>query len=182
MKNHSDFVDEPLAIEDLVRVGKEHKCCPFYISKELQNDADIILLPYNYLIDPIARKTLKVSLTGSILIFDEAHNLVRILFSLFFLSLYSIPCFSHFLFILILFPLSPSFFPLLVSYPPLTISPLLALSLEAFFSSLRLYFPSLPHSSFRIAILCYSIYVPSFAPFLPIFPFSLFSCSSCCFV
>jgi len=26
--------------------------CPYYISKELKRDADIIFMPYNYLIDP----------------------------------------------------------------------------------------------------------------------------------
>ena len=75
-KNHHDFIDEPLAIEELASLGKQHSVCPYYISKELQNTADIILLPYNYLIDPSSRKSLSIDLDGCILIFDEAHNLV----------------------------------------------------------------------------------------------------------
>ena len=70
-------MDEPLAIEELVKLGREHNVCPYYISKEMQNDADIILVPYNYLIDPVSRRSLNIDLKGSILIFDEAHNLVR---------------------------------------------------------------------------------------------------------
>ncbi|VEL26397.1 unnamed protein product [Protopolystoma xenopodis] len=38
-------------IEDLVRVGKETRCCPYYMSRELKTDADIIFMPYNYLVD-----------------------------------------------------------------------------------------------------------------------------------
>ncbi|KAJ3273467.1 hypothetical protein HDV01_004387 [Terramyces sp. JEL0728] len=49
--------------------------CPFYTSKENQNAADIIFLPYNYLIDPQTREAQSINLSNAILIFDEAHNL-----------------------------------------------------------------------------------------------------------
>lgn len=69
-------MDEPLAIEELAKLGRKHNVCPYFISKEMQTEADIILLPYNYLIDPSSRKSLNIDLKGSILVFDEAHNLV----------------------------------------------------------------------------------------------------------
>lgn len=51
--------------------------CPYYLSKELHKVVDIVFAPYNYLIDRGNRKSLQLSWHNSILIFDEAHNLVR---------------------------------------------------------------------------------------------------------
>ena len=51
--------------------------CPYYVSRELHKVADILFAPYNYLIDRNLRKILGVDWNNSILIFDEAHNLVR---------------------------------------------------------------------------------------------------------
>ncbi|KAF8384096.1 rtel-1, partial [Pristionchus pacificus] len=64
-----------LDIEDLQRVAKAHKQCPFYRSRQLRETAELTLLPYNYLIDPHLRQTHKIDLKGNIVIFDEAHNL-----------------------------------------------------------------------------------------------------------
>lgn len=51
--------------------------CPYFMTRELQKTVDIVFAPYNYLIDPWFRKGLGVEWKNSILIFDEAHNLVR---------------------------------------------------------------------------------------------------------
>ncbi|GFS01414.1 regulator of telomere elongation helicase 1-like [Elysia marginata] len=48
------------------------------MARELKSDADIVFLPYNYLLDSKSRKTHGVELQGSIIIFDEAHNLEKI--------------------------------------------------------------------------------------------------------
>ncbi|CAH2086921.1 unnamed protein product [Euphydryas editha] len=69
--------DEILDIEDLVTVGKKLKCCPYYLSKELKQDADIIFMPYNYLLDPKSRKANGVELLNNIVILDEAHNVEK---------------------------------------------------------------------------------------------------------
>lgn len=50
--------------------------CPYYLSRELHKSVDVLFAPYNYLIDPGYRKSLKIDWENSILIFDEAHNLV----------------------------------------------------------------------------------------------------------
>lgn len=65
-------------IEDIVKLGNQHKFCPYYMSKELHNQADIIFMPYNYLLDPSARKSLGVELANNVVILDEAHNIERI--------------------------------------------------------------------------------------------------------
>lgn len=69
--------DEILDIEDLVAAGKKLKCCPYYLSKELKQEADIIFMPYNYLLDPKSRKANGVELLNNIVILDEAHNVEK---------------------------------------------------------------------------------------------------------
>src|SRR5690606_5098775 len=49
--------------------------CTYFYLKESSKFADIIFMPYNYVIDPYIRKSLEINLKNSILIIDEAHNL-----------------------------------------------------------------------------------------------------------
>lgn len=62
-------------IEDLVKAGRKHRYCPYFMAKEAVSTADIIFTPYNYLLDPKIRKSLGLSLGGNIVILDEAHNI-----------------------------------------------------------------------------------------------------------
>ncbi|XP_071807478.1 regulator of telomere elongation helicase 1-like [Asterias amurensis] len=71
------FTDSILDIEDLVKLGNTHKVCPYYMAKELKTNADIIFMPYNYLLDARARRAHGVELNGNIVIFDEAHNVEK---------------------------------------------------------------------------------------------------------
>ena len=64
-----------LDIEELNALGKKDKICPYFFSREASTNADLILLPYNYLVDASIRATLKVMWENAIIIFDEAHNL-----------------------------------------------------------------------------------------------------------
>lgn len=78
-KDHPDFRGPTVMdIEDLIKVGQKLKMCPYYASKELVSDADITFMPYNYLLDPKARKANKVQLNNTIVILDEAHNIEKI--------------------------------------------------------------------------------------------------------
>lgn len=52
--------------------------CPYFLTRELQAGAELILVPYIYLLDKDKRKSLtNLDLHNAVLIFDEAHNLVR---------------------------------------------------------------------------------------------------------
>uniref|UniRef100_A0A1Q3EW05 Regulator of telomere elongation helicase 1 homolog n=1 Tax=Culex tarsalis TaxID=7177 RepID=A0A1Q3EW05_CULTA len=61
-------------IEDLVRINTKLKACPFFMSKELIENADVLFMPYNYLLDPKARKANNLEIANTIIILDEAHN------------------------------------------------------------------------------------------------------------
>jgi Rad3-related DNA helicase len=63
-------------IEEFVSNCKEEVVCPYYLSRETQKNAEMILMPYNYLIDPLIRKSLSLNLEHCIVIIDEAHNIV----------------------------------------------------------------------------------------------------------
>ena len=74
--SHPDVNGEPLDIEDLVKLGQLSGPCPYLLSKEMASTADIVFMPYNYLIDAKNRMGLgKICWENAILIFDEAHNL-----------------------------------------------------------------------------------------------------------
>ena len=62
-------------IEDLVQYGSDHKLCPYFLTREALPHSELVLLPYNYLIEPTIRDKLNLSLQNAVVIFDEAHNL-----------------------------------------------------------------------------------------------------------
>jgi regulator of telomere elongation helicase 1 len=62
-------------IEDMVKAGADKIVCPYFWSREWAQDAELVLVPYNYLIDKRTRDSLNLSLENSIIIFDEAHNI-----------------------------------------------------------------------------------------------------------
>uniref|UniRef100_A0A8C7YSI0 Regulator of telomere elongation helicase 1 n=1 Tax=Oryzias sinensis TaxID=183150 RepID=A0A8C7YSI0_9TELE len=53
------------------------RVCPYYLSRSLKQQADIIFMPYNYLLDPKSRRAHNIELSGAVVIFDEAHNLEK---------------------------------------------------------------------------------------------------------
>ncbi|XP_011305356.1 Fanconi anemia group J protein homolog isoform X2 [Fopius arisanus] len=72
--NHMGF-PMPFDIEDMVNLGNERGCCPYFAARNLMVEADLILCPYNYLIDPSIRKVMQINLQDAIIILDEAHNI-----------------------------------------------------------------------------------------------------------
>ena len=70
---------KPLTPEELTAEGRNNGYCPSTEMKKRLPDADLILMPYNYLVDQSVRKPLKFSFANSILVLDEAHNLPEML-------------------------------------------------------------------------------------------------------
>jgi fanconi anemia group J protein len=62
-------------IEDLQKACRRRCACPYFTARELANTAELVFCPYNYIIDPCIRAATNISLSGSILVFDEAHNI-----------------------------------------------------------------------------------------------------------
>ncbi|VBB33983.1 unnamed protein product [Acanthocheilonema viteae] len=65
-------------IEEVVSISQKHKYCPYFWNRTMYENADLILLPYNYVVDPSLRHKHNIQLKGNIVIFDEAHNLESI--------------------------------------------------------------------------------------------------------
>lgn len=75
MQQNPDQNGELMDIEDLNRLGRVRGPCPFYLSREMAATANIVFMPYNYLVDPKIRGGLQTQWANAVLIFDEAHNI-----------------------------------------------------------------------------------------------------------
>ncbi|XP_028407284.1 regulator of telomere elongation helicase 1-like [Dendronephthya gigantea] len=73
-----ELASEILDIEDLVGLGKKESRCPYFMSRKQRKNADIVFMPYNYLIDAKSRQSNDIDISKSIIIFDEAHNIEQI--------------------------------------------------------------------------------------------------------
>ncbi|CAL8080053.1 unnamed protein product [Orchesella dallaii] len=62
-------------LEDLKTEGKSCGKCPYFGSKAIHSNADIIFCSYNYLIYPSLRESSQIRHVNSIIVFDEAHNI-----------------------------------------------------------------------------------------------------------
>lgn len=66
----------PKDIEDLVATGQDSETCPYFGSRRAIRQAQLVLLPYNLLLQKTAREALGIDLTDQVVIIDEAHNLI----------------------------------------------------------------------------------------------------------
>lgn len=67
-----------LDIEDLCSLGTKKTTCPYYLTRHenVSIQSQMVLVPYNYIMDPFIRKTMPFDLHECTLIIDEAHNIV----------------------------------------------------------------------------------------------------------
>ena len=59
----------------MTNIGKKHNICPYYLAKSRLPGADIVVLPYQYLLNRQIRRQMQLNLKNSIILFDEAHNI-----------------------------------------------------------------------------------------------------------
>ena len=65
---------EPMDIEEIHKQAQKFQYCPYYTTKDRVAGADLVFMPYNYLIDEKIRENFEINYVNSIIIFDEAHN------------------------------------------------------------------------------------------------------------
>ena len=61
--------------------------CPYFLSLDMYKKADIVFMPYNYVIDPGMRDVLGDRLKDAVVLLDEAHNIGESIFGYFWLFL-----------------------------------------------------------------------------------------------
>lgn len=76
MDFRSKLMEETYDIEDVVKVGREAKICPYYGSRHSIPIAELIALPYNILFQKETRDSFSINLKNQVVIIDEAHNLI----------------------------------------------------------------------------------------------------------
>lgn len=63
-------------LDDLKQYGSDRNWCPYFLTRQAINHADIIVYSYHYLLDPkIAEVVSKQLQKEVVVVFDEAHNI-----------------------------------------------------------------------------------------------------------
>ncbi|EEC50662.1 xeroderma pigmentosum group D complementing protein [Phaeodactylum tricornutum CCAP 1055/1] len=63
-------------LEELQKWGKRRGWCPYYLTRQAINHANILVFNYQYMLDPKVAKMVSKELEAeSIVVFDEAHNI-----------------------------------------------------------------------------------------------------------
>jgi DNA excision repair protein ERCC-2 len=63
-------------LEELRKWGKERQWCPYYLTRQAINHANVLVYNYQYMLDPkVAKMVSKELESESIIVFDEAHNI-----------------------------------------------------------------------------------------------------------
>lgn len=60
-------------VEDLIDLSQKTKACAYYSLRESLSISDVILAPYNYILDPIIRQRFKINLSGGQLTSNDEH-------------------------------------------------------------------------------------------------------------
>lgn len=79
MKLVKKILEQPMHVEDVIRLGRDEEICAWASARISAKDADVIVCDYNHVfIENVMKSSLSsmgIELSNSILIVDEAHNL-----------------------------------------------------------------------------------------------------------
>jgi len=67
-----------LSVKRLLRLGKTMQLCPYFLSRRAAEECLVVVAPYQYIFDERIRSTVKLDISGTVLVFDEAHNADKI--------------------------------------------------------------------------------------------------------
>ena len=76
-KINDSYLKDLYDIEELHDKGRKNKFCPYYYTMKNKDHVDILMLPYNYLLEQNIMRILDIDLNNTTLIFDEAHNIEK---------------------------------------------------------------------------------------------------------
>lgn len=71
-----DTLNKVFDIEEIINLSKEVSACPFFGLKRAILQSDIVLLPYNNILNKQIRTSLNIDIKDKIIFFDEAHNII----------------------------------------------------------------------------------------------------------
>lgn len=63
-------------LEDLIKFGNKKTVCPYFLARELMPSSNVIFCPYNYIIDPLIRK----SVSNTIIVTEVNYINFRIIY------------------------------------------------------------------------------------------------------
>ena len=77
-----ELFNKPIDAEDLIIFCKEHKFCPYFLSKFLLEAMKVIICNYQWIFNPFIRESflefIGQELQNCILVLDECHNIIDV--------------------------------------------------------------------------------------------------------
>ncbi|MCW4013185.1 MAG: hypothetical protein NWF07_09380 [Candidatus Bathyarchaeota archaeon] len=67
-----------LGRKELIAEGQKRKICPYFLSRRVAKDVNVIVAPYPYIFNPMIRLMTGLDLEKKILILDEGHNIDQV--------------------------------------------------------------------------------------------------------
>jgi Rad3-related DNA helicase len=64
--------------KELIKEGRKRMICPYFLSRRMAREVDVIVAPYPYIFNPMIRLITGLDLEKKILILDEGHNIDQI--------------------------------------------------------------------------------------------------------
>jgi chromosome transmission fidelity protein 1 len=65
-----------LSTADLMKIARMNSLCPYYLSRAIFRSFRLVACPYNHVFDPSIRAAMDIDTSNSLIICDEAHNII----------------------------------------------------------------------------------------------------------